>query len=276
MRVIAGTVAVVTGGARGIGRAVAAMLVREGAAVALADIDLPTATATAAQLTRPGCEVRAYALDVRDPEAWARLMAAVHDDLGPPHILVNNAGIMCLGSFDQQPREADRRQLDINVVGVIEGMRAALPGMRRRGAGHVVNIASVAGRIGIPHAAVYSATKFAVVGLTDAVRLEHDGTGVHLSTILPSLVQTELISGTGRPRFPPPATVDDVAAAVREALVEEKADVFVPRIGRLSAVLPALVGRRISERVGRWFGLDTMFAETTAARADYQARVRTS
>ena len=273
MKVIAGTVAIVTGGARGIGRAVAEMLIQEGAAVAVADIDLPTAEATAAALSRPGCEARAYALDVRDPEAWAAMVDRVTTDLGPPHILVNNAGVMCLGTLDAQPRERDRRQLDINVVGVIEGMRAVLPGMRARGGGHVVNIASVAGRIGIPHAAVYSATKFAVVGLTDAVRLENEGTGVDFTTVHPSLVQTELIAGTGRPRFPPPVTVDDVARAVREALLTEAVHVFVPRIGRLAMVAPALLGHRLAERVGRWFGLDTMFAETRPERDAYRTRV---
>jgi len=273
MRVIAGTVAIVTGGARGIGRAIAQMLVREGVAVALVDIDRAEVEATAAALTRPGCPVRAYEADVRDPDDWEAVVAAVDEALGPPHILVNNAGIMCLGRFDEQARSTDRRQLDINVVGVAEGMRAVLPGMRARGGGHIVNLASVAGRVGIPHAAMYSATKFAVVGLTDAVRLENEGTGVRFTTVHPSLVQTELIAGTGRPRFPPPATVDDVAEAVRDALIHDRVHVFVPRIGRLAVVLPALVGRRVAERVGRWFGLDSMFAQTTAERAAYRRRV---
>jgi len=276
VKVLAGRAALVTGGARGIGRAIAEMLVREGVAVALADIDLATAQATADALRRPGCDVAAYALDVREPEGWAQVVAAMGDRLGPPTILVNNAGIMSLGSLTDQPRDADRRQLDINVVGVIEGMRAVLPTMRRLGQGHIVNIASVAGKVGIPHAAVYSATKFAVAGLTDAVRHEERGRGIAFTTVHPSLVQTELIAGTGRPRFPPPATVEQVADAVREALLHEHVHVYVPRIGRLAALAPAWLGRRLSERVGRLLGMDTMFATVDAGRAAYRARTERS
>lgn len=272
MKVLAGQTAIVTGGARGIGRAIAAALVAEGMRVALADIDLATATATAADLSRPGAEVVAHALDVRDPDAWEALVRTVTERLGPPTVLINNAGIMALGALDTQPRDADRRQLEINVVGVIEGMRAVLPTMRALGRGHVVNLASVAGRVGIPHAAVYSATKFAVVGLTDAVRLEEQGHGIAFTTVHPSLVQTELIAGTGRPRFPPPATPEQVAAAVVDALVHQRVHVYVPRVGRLAALAPAWVGRRLSERIGRLLGLDTMFARTDAGRAAYVAR----
>jgi NADP-dependent 3-hydroxy acid dehydrogenase YdfG len=220
--------------------------------------------------------VRAWSLDVRDPDGWAQVVSDVQRSLGPPTVLVNNAGIMSLGRLTEQDRDRDRRQLDINVVGVIEGMRAVLPVMRAQRLGHVVNLCSVAGVVGIPHAAVYSASKFAVHGLTDAVRIEEERHGLRFTTVHPSLVQTELITGTGRPRFPPPATPDDVARGVRRALLHDKRQVYVPRIGRLTALVPAWVGARNAERIGRLLGLDTMFATTTDARAAYEARAAKS
>jgi NAD(P)-dependent dehydrogenase (short-subunit alcohol dehydrogenase family) len=279
-RVIAGQCALVTGGARGIGRATAEQLVREGLRVVVTDIDGEGALRAATELSalRLGAgvqpSVRGMALDVRDAAAFGRLVEEIERDFAPVDVLVNNAGIMPIGPFLEQDPAQDDRQIDINLRGVIHGMRAVLPRMVQRRRGHVVNIASVVGRVPTPYIAVYSATKHAVVGLTEAVRHEHEDTGVLFSYVLPSFVNTELTSGTGRVRYPPPVEPGDVAAAVVRALRYGLVDVYVPRFGKLGALLPALLPRRVVERIGRWFGVDRVFREIDhAGRAAYESRI---
>jgi NAD(P)-dependent dehydrogenase (short-subunit alcohol dehydrogenase family) len=280
-RVIAGQCALVTGGARGIGRAVAEQLVREGLRVVVADLDAEGAARAASELSAlelgagVAPSVRGVALDVRDAAAFARLVEELERDFAPIDVLVNNAGIMPIGPFLEQDPVLDERQIDINLRGVIHGMRAVLPRMIQRRRGHVINMASVVGRVPTPYVAVYSATKHAVVGLTEAVRYEYEDSGVLFSYVLPSFVNTELTAGTGRVRYPPPVEPRDVAAAVVRALRYGLVDVYVPRFGKLGAVLPALLPRRVVERIGRWFGVDRVFREIDAARrAAYESRIR--
>ena len=270
---VAGSVVIVTGGGRGIGRSTCELFLQRGARVAVCDIDELSATRTADEL---GERATAYALDVCDESAFRDVVARVEADMGPVDVLVNNAGIMPLGAFLDQPLARDRKQIDINLFGVIHGMRAVLPGMLKRERGHVVNIASVAGRIGVPGSAVYSASKFGVIGVTEAVRLEHYETEVGFSYVMPALVDTELISGTGRPTFPPPVTPEAVAKGVLRAVETGKVDVFVPRMARLSVIVPALFPRSLYERVGKFFNLDGMFQHVDdSAREAYRERIAT-
>lgn len=265
-------IAVITGGARGIGFAIARQLGSEGYRIVVADVDAAGAEQAAAALGR-GAVGRA--LDVRDHAAFGGLVRSIEADLGPIAVLVNNAGIMPVGALTEQSVEMDKRQIDINVHGVIAGMRAVLPQMRARDRGHIVNIASVAGRIGCANAAVYSATKHAVIGLTEAVRYELDGTAVRVSYVCPALVRTELIAGAPGPRWPPPVAPEDVARAVSRCIRTGRVDVYVPRIARISAILPALLPRRAVEGIGRLLGLDQMFSHVDdTKRAAYRARMQ--
>ncbi|MCA9491283.1 MAG: SDR family oxidoreductase [Myxococcales bacterium] len=273
-RVIAGSCALVTGGARGIGRAIATALLREGVKVVIADVDGVAAARCAAELGGEGRVVVPMDLDVRDRDAFAAVVERIEAELAPVDILVNNAGIMPLGPFLEQSPDRDDRQIDINVRGVVHGMRAVLPGMLRRRRGHVVNVASVAGKVGVPFAAVYAGTKHAVVGLTEAVRHELRDSGVDLSYVLPSIVDTELTSGTRALRYPPRVRPEQVADAVVRTLRSGRVDVYVPEFTRLTAVLPVLLPRAVVERVGRWFGIDSVFAELDAdARRAYDLRM---
>jgi len=268
---VRGLVVLVTGAGRGIGRAIAIELSRAGARLAIADLDLAPAESVVREL---GQGARAYHVDVSKKPSVEALVAAVNKDLGPIDVLINNAGIMSLGGFLDQPPSRDAAQLAVNVGGVLFGMRAVLPGMLARRSGHIVNIASVAGRVGAPYAAVYSASKFAVIGLTEAVRAETDGQGVDFTYVMPSLVETDLIAGAGRPAWPKVATPEDVARAVHDAIQTRKVDVYVPKSTRLSMILPALLPRAVLDKLGRLLKVDQMFAHVDeGARQRYSERL---
>ncbi len=237
---------VITGGARGIGLATARAFATSGALVTIGDIDLAAATEQAA-----GFGGRALRLDVRDRDSFTAFL----DEAGPVDVLVNNAGLTVAAAFLDTPSELRDLQIDVNLRGVMHGMAAALPAMVARGRGHVVNVASLAGRLALPKAATYTATKFAVVGLTQAVRGELHGTGVRLTAVLPTFVATEMIEGTPVPG-PLVVDADRVAAAiVRTVRRGGPGLVTVPRwmglAPMLSAWTPPLVQDAIRGRVGR-------------------------
>jgi NAD(P)-dependent dehydrogenase (short-subunit alcohol dehydrogenase family) len=267
-----GAVACVTGGARGIGRETAVELAGRGAQVWIGDLDADEAGRTAEEL---GELVRASSLDVGDRKSFADFLAAVEAAAGPPDVLVNNAGIMPLGPFLTQDEETSQRTIAVNLVGVINGMRLALPGMLERGRGHVVNVASMMAKLPVPGAAVYTATKHAVLGLTGVVRAEISDSGVTLSTVLPSIVRTELISGIPLPRGVPTVDPEDVARAIADSCDNGRHEIHVPRwLGAYDAVEAALPGRAMGA-VRRLLddrrALDRLDAQ---ARADYDRRTR--
>src|SRR5688572_26211041 len=228
-----GKLVLITGGARGIGRATAVELLRAGARVVIADIDLPLAETTARELTSSG-EIRPMKLDVTQRSEWEQVVEKVERDVGPIEVLVNNAGIMSLGKFLELDENNDRRQIEINVMGVLHGMRAVLPRMQARGKGHIVNVASLAGRVGIPHATTYTATKFAVIGATESLRNELRGSGIDFTYVMPYLVNTELASGTKGLRWPPIVEPEDVARALVAGVRKNRLEVYVPRVGQLT------------------------------------------
>src|ERR671930_569676 len=239
-RILVGQVAAVTGAARGIGKATAHAFVREGMKVAIGDIDGELAEATAAEL---GPNAAGFELFVD----------AAEERFGPLDVLVNNAGIMPLGRFLDEDDATARRMIDINLHGVIHGMKIALPRMMARNRGHVVNIASQAGKYGAPGGATYSATKHAVIGLTEAVRgeLHIESSAVELSYVMPFLVKTELGDGTQNARGMKKLEPEEVADAIVDAIKRGVVDVWLPRSSRHTHRLGALLPRRVSEGLAR-------------------------
>src|SRR5215203_1368876 len=163
-RSLHGKVAVVTGGGRGIGRALALALASEGCRVAIGDVDAPAAEAAAAEL---GDGAVGLALDVTDRPGYTAFLDDVERRLGPIDVLVNNAGIMPVGPLDEEDDATAVRMVEINLHAVIHGTKEAIRRMKPRGTGHIVNIASSAGKTGYPHLASYCATKHGVVGLSE-------------------------------------------------------------------------------------------------------------
>ncbi|WP_181697907.1 SDR family oxidoreductase [Nocardia sp. GTS18] len=220
-----GALVAITGAARGIGLATARAFVAAGARVALGDLDEALVVQAAAEF---GDRAMGHALDVTDKDSYARFLDAAVDWHGRPlDVLVNNAGVMPNAPFLEQSDRIDRLTMDVNVFGVIHGMRLALPAMVERGYGHVVNVASLAGKFPLKGLAVYNASKFAVVGLSAATRLEMDGTGVSVSTVLPSAVRTELSSGIDVGILPT-VEPEDIAAAVVRTVKTRAAETSVP------------------------------------------------
>jgi NADP-dependent 3-hydroxy acid dehydrogenase YdfG len=270
LRPIQGRVIAITGGARGIGKATARALVARGAKVAIGDIDRELAERTAAEL---GGETLALELDVTDRDSFANFLDQVEERLGSLDVLINNAGIMPLGRFVDEGDEIARRLVDINVHGVMLGMKLALPRMQRRGRGHVVNIASQAGKGGFPGGATYCGTKFFVVGVSEAVRAELRGTGIEVSCVMPAVVNTELGSGLPEVRGVKKIEPEDVAEAIAGALEQPKFDVWVPRESAAFYRLFQLLPRRASDAIGRAMNIDKVLAQPDrAARAAYEER----
>jgi NAD(P)-dependent dehydrogenase (short-subunit alcohol dehydrogenase family) len=273
-RSLHGKVAVVTGGGRGIGKAIALALTSEGARVAIGDVDVPAAEAAAAEI---GGATVGLPLDVTDGAGYAAFLDDVEQRLGPIDILVNNAGIMTVGAHDEEDDATALRLIAINLHGVILGTKEAMRRFKPRATGHIVNVASSAGKTGFPHLATYCATKHGVVGLSEAVRAELRGTGVDISCVMPNIVNTELSAGLVETPAFKNSTVGDVADAVIHALQHNRFDVYVPRSVGVTWATMNLVPRRARDLVGRALKIDRALTEADhTARAAYEARAAAS
>jgi NAD(P)-dependent dehydrogenase (short-subunit alcohol dehydrogenase family) len=270
---LADQVVLITGAARGIGEALARAFAGAGARVAVCDIDTAGAHAVCATLRAGGADANVWELDVRDRAAWHRVVADIASTWGPVDVLIGNAGIMPVGPVLDVPESVDRRQVDINLHGVIHGVHAVLPAMVERRSGRIVNIASLAGRIATPFAGVYAATKFGVVGFTEALRHELLGTGVEFTLVMPGFVETELITGLGRPAWPAPSTPDQVAQAVLRSVVRGKRWVYLPWFGGLLALLPWIMPFWLSVWIARLTRVDRLLKPVdSSARLAYRRR----
>jgi NAD(P)-dependent dehydrogenase (short-subunit alcohol dehydrogenase family) len=271
-RSLTGKVVAVTGGARGIGRATAQALTRAGARVAIGDLDAELAARTGAEVGALGLGV-----DVTDRDSFAGFLEEVEAALGPLDVLVNNAGILHLGPFLEEDDASTRRQFDVNVFGVVNGMRLAIPRLLERPEGHVVNVASSAAKVAPPGIASYAATKHAVAGLTEAVRAEHAGSGLEFSIVMPGVVKTEMIAGYEDTRRVRRVEAADVADAIVAALRRPRVDVFVPREVGLLARTVAVLPRRAREAVEHALRVDRLtWNADRSQRAAYEARAAAS
>lgn len=224
---IDGKVALVTGGARGLGKVMATALAQAGASVALAARTLKVCEETAASIAQEtGQRVSAFAADVTRAEEVSRLVAAVEADLGPVDILVNNAGTNIRGPVEHFSEADWDTVVDTNLKGPFLCSRAIGPGMVRRGWGRVINLASVLAVIALPGRAPYCSSKAGVLGLTRVLALEWAGTGVTANAICPGAFGTEL----NRPLLDDPVKYKEFVSRIpmgRWGEVEEMAGAVV-------------------------------------------------
>jgi len=200
---LAGKVALVTGAGSGIGAAIAEVLASAGAHVFATDREASTAEATAARIRDAGGRADAAALDVVDDEACRVLADAVVRDTGALDVLVNNAGIGHVGTLVTTDGADLDRLYRVNVRGVFNVSKAFLPGMLQRRTGSIINMASVGGTVGIRDRLAYCTTKFAVVGLTKSMALDHAAGGVRVNCICPGRVETPFVAARLR-EYPDP------------------------------------------------------------------------
>ena len=272
-RQLQGKVVAITGAARGIGLATARALSAKGMKVAIGDLAKADSDKAAASVNG----AQGFELDVTDSDSFARFLDGAEEALGPIDVLVNNAGIMQLGPFVAESEATAHRQVDINVHGVLNGMRLALPRFQARGSGHLVNIASTAGKAGIPGGATYSGTKHFVVGTSEAVRLELRGSGIEVSCVMPVIVNTELATGLTEARGIKNVSPEDVANEIASVLEVPRFDVFVPAsVGRITKTMSVLP-RGAREGVARALKADKVLSQVDdKARADYELRASRS
>jgi NAD(P)-dependent dehydrogenase (short-subunit alcohol dehydrogenase family) len=272
-RSLSGKVVAITGGARGIGKATATALVRKGCRVAIGDLDLALAEQTAAGL---GGGTIALTLDVTDRASFAKFLDETERQLGPVDVVINNAGIMPVTAIVDESDDSIRRQLDINIYGVIVGIQLAIERMRPRGAGHIVNLASQAGKTAIPGIATYSGTKHAVVGISEAVRAELRGSGVEVHCVMPTVVNTDLTAGLSQ-KLIPKVEAEDVANEIVDALEVPRFDVWVPRENGAFFKIVSLLPRGAREGLGRLMKVDKLMTEVDhGARQAYEDRAAAS
>jgi NAD(P)-dependent dehydrogenase (short-subunit alcohol dehydrogenase family) len=272
-RSLNGKVVAITGGARGIGKATATALVRKGCRVAIGDLDSSLAEETAAGL---GGGTIALALDVTDRASFEAFLDETERQLGPVDAVVNNAGIMPVTPFVDESPASVRRQIDINLHGVITGTQLAIKRLQPRGSGYIVNIASQAGKAGVPGIATYSGTKHAVVGISEAVRAEMRGSGVEVLCVMPTVVNTELTSGVGQ-KWVKPVEAEDVANEIVDAMEIPRFDVFVPRANGGLYKFLQLLPRTWREGMGRAMKVDKLMLEVDhGARRAYEERAAAS
>lgn len=186
-----GKTALITGGGRGIGRAIALAFARQGARVAVAARTAEQVQQVAAEI---GDNAIALVCDVSDPQSVERMFAELLEKFGDADIMVNNAGVAESATLVNTTDELWHRHLSINLSGTFYCTRAALPAMLKNGWGRVINVASIAGKTGAPYIAAYSASKHGVLGLTRSIALEVGTSGVTVNAICPGYVDTEMVS----------------------------------------------------------------------------------
>ena len=240
-------VVLITGASRGIGAAVARAAAAKRARVALIARTQSDLSTVLAELGGRGAFAAA---DVADPDALKGAIAALESGLGPIDVLVANAGIGAYGAFVDIEDDELERLVRVNVLGTMYAIRAVLPGMIERRRGHIVTIGSIAGRIGSAFEAVYSATKFAGVGLTEALAVEVAPYGIRTSIVNPGPVATSFGDARGHPYDrdrPKPVPAEDVARAVLDVIENGRSEVYVPKWFR-----PAVVTRHLVPPMFRW------------------------
>jgi short-subunit dehydrogenase len=265
MAEFAGRVVVITGAGSGIGRALAQQFASLGARLALSDIDAATLEQTLALLPR-ATEARGYLLDVAARDAVFAHAEQVRADFGPVHMLVNNAGVSLLGTFEHLGIEEIEWQLGINLWGVVYASKAFLPGLLAQRGGCIVNIGSAFGFVAMPTQSAYSMSKFAVRALSECLWAELDGTGVEVVSVHPGGVATNL-SKLARRAARADATEDrvsslaqrvlvtppeQVAAAIVDGLRRGRRRIVVGHLGKTLFWLPRLFPDRYHRAID-WF-----------------------
>jgi NAD(P)-dependent dehydrogenase (short-subunit alcohol dehydrogenase family) len=190
---INGKVAVVTGAASGIGRATAVALAREGARLAISDVDRAGLAETAARISAAGGEAQTYLLDVSSREAVYAFAQDIEAQFGGADIVINNAGVAQVATVADLAYEDFEWVMNIDFWGMVYGTKAFLPQLQKKGGGHIVNVSSIFGLFSVPSQAAYNSAKFAIRGFTEALRHEMRGSQIKVSCVHPGGIKTNIM-----------------------------------------------------------------------------------
>ncbi|MEE2892257.1 MAG: SDR family NAD(P)-dependent oxidoreductase [Pseudomonadota bacterium] len=242
MQDVAGKVVFVTGGASGLGLAMAEAFAGAGAKIVITDLDADALSVAEARFAGRNVPVLAIELDVTDRDAFAVAAQQAVDTFGAIHVLCNNAGVYRGGRLDAVTYEDWDWVMGVNVGGVVNGLQSVLPHIKAAGEGHVVNTASMAGVVGIAGLGVYNASKFAVVGMSEALRADLSDSDVGVSVLCPGMVRTRILESE---RNRPDAFVGSSDAA--EAAAQAQSEVM--HMGMQAGIEADAVGQIVLDGV---------------------------
>jgi NAD(P)-dependent dehydrogenase (short-subunit alcohol dehydrogenase family) len=254
LRSLQGAVVAITGASAGIGREAALAFAREGARLSLCARREDRLREVAEAAGAMGSEVLVQVVDVAEEEQVRRFLEATVGRFGRLDVLVNNAGYGVRGRVEETPAQDYRRLMDVNYLGTVFGCRTAVPVMRRQGSGVIINVSSIVGHRALPGGAAYAATKAAQVSLTESLRGELAGSGVHACSVHPIGTSTEFAevadrTSDGRTGGPvgPQQSALEVARAIVRCARRPRPEVYPHRLSRaivwLNALSPGLVDR---------------------------------
>jgi short-subunit dehydrogenase len=263
MRHLAGKVALITGASRGIGEALARALAAERMRLVLAARSAGELESLADELRAQGSTVLVQPTDVRDPAALAALVESAESELGAIDVLINNAGVLTVGAFHDLDDAAVIRTLDVNLVAPLRLTRLVLPGMLARGGGHIVNMASLAGRAPTPYLEAYAATKGGLISFTTTLRATYRARGVSASVIMPGLVhesgmyhRVQAQTQVRTPRVIGATTPARIAAATVRAIRRDLPEMYVNPLPPRPLLAFQALFPRLAERIAPLFGLN--------------------
>lgn len=254
----------ITGASSGIGRMTALAMASAGAYVALAARRVSRLESLAREIEARGGKAAVFPCDVTNAEAVREAVNGCVKEFGCIDVLVNNAGAGLFASTEQTTEEDLDRMLAVNLKGAFRGIKAALPVMRRQGTGHIINVASTAGLRGSPFIGAYCASKFALVGLTESLRVELLGTGIDVSLVCPGATLTEFFevaerrTAHHRGLVGPVETAEQVARRIVSVAKRPRAEVIVQPVRRkfflvLNLLMPGFIDRLLVRMItGNW------------------------
>lgn len=264
MRSLSGTRVVVTGGGSGIGRCLALRFAREGAEVHVLDRDLASADVVARAVVAAGGRAAAWQLDVTDAAAILEVRARLIEAAGPPDVLINNAGIVHGGPFLDVPLARHEDTFRVNALAVAAVTHAFLGDLIGRPDAHLVNIASAAAFTGLPFGSTYAASKWAVLGFSESIRLELVEQGrrhVHVTTVCPGYVGTGMFDGARALRLTRLLTPERIAELTVRAVLRNRTMVMTPWVVALGPTLRGVLPRPVFDWVAALFGAPRSMAD---------------
>jgi all-trans-retinol dehydrogenase (NAD+) len=248
-----------TGAASGIGRLMAVAFAERGARVVVTDRDGAGAEAVARELRRHNGRAFAYPLDVTKPEAVRELRTTIERDAGCIDALVNNAGVVFGGPFERVPLEKHLTTYRVNVEGVVTLTHTFLPHLLCSRDGHLVNIASASGFIGLPNAATYASSKWAVLGFSESLRIElaERKARLPITVACPGYIATGMFAGVRPPLLTPLLTPDRIVSKIMRGIARNDEFVLEPFAVKTLETCKALLPRRVFERGARLLGVSS-------------------